>query len=204
MPVVTVWKGRKNKSPVECMGTAVCIASAYGTEGKSGSGSLNSIAIRKTAAYACWGRWMKWATLKCIEESFLTVEKSRFGNHWLFHKRYHPCHYSAKKFFKQKFSWRSLQNRGRKTFRNRIIFYGPNRCWWWIPLAASLIRYWKARAFCAKMSAWWVKTRHQVCRSWNEKMPEESCRSYFLSCYHERSQSCWAVKQRCFLKQATN
>lgn len=72
------------------------------------------------------------------------------------------------------------------------------------PRLASLIRYWKARAFYAVITAWWVKTHHQACRFWNEKMPKETHRFYFLSCYHERSQSCWAVKQCYFLKQATN
>lgn len=54
------------------------------------------------------------------------------------------------------------------------MLYGPNRCQWRIPQAALVIRYWKARAFCAVISAWWVKTRHQGCRFWNETMPKET------------------------------
>lgn len=136
----------------------------------------------------------------CVKESWMTVEKSHFANHWLSCKKVLFVMLFCQKNSSSKSLHGRVQSRGRETFRTRIMLYGPNRCQWWIPQAASLIRYWKARAFCAVISAWWVKTNHQACRFWNEKMPKETHRFYFLSCYHERSQSCWAVKPCCFLK----
>lgn len=104
---------------------------------------MSDIDTIKFSAYTCkvnkigWAQMYKRKLSDCWEVSFckpLTVmQKVPFLS--LF------C---QKKKFQAKVWMRESVKQRKENLRTRIIFYGPSRCQWWIPPAASLIRYWKA------------------------------------------------------------